>query len=98
MNRFTAENNFFDDDELQFDHHRGRPSIVDWEGVVESGKWFFLPNSLRTESAVKNDTRPNAPTRYICNGYKFVTSKTTHPSTGEEGLAIKCSFYPDDDV
>jgi|TARA_B100000035_G_scaffold139711_1_gene119057 hypothetical protein len=94
---FTAENNFFEDDELQFDQHKhGRPSIVDWDGVVDSGKWFFLPNSVRSESAVINDNRPSPPTRYLCDGYKFTMKKTTHPDTGEGGLAIKCTLYPDD--
>tara|TARA_R100001163_G_scaffold1811_4_gene2848 strand:+ start:1409 stop:1702 length:294 start_codon:yes stop_codon:yes gene_type:complete len=93
---FTAENNFFEDDELKFDLYRkGRPSVVDWEGVVESGKWFFLPNSKRSENAVLNDDRPNAPTRYTYNGYKFSMKKTVNPFTGEEGLGIKCILYPD---
>ena len=96
---FTQENNFFDDGELEFDQFRkGRPSNVDWDGIVESGKWFFLCNSLRTESAVENDNRPSQPKRYdICKGYKFTMKKTNHPVTGEGGLAIKCIQYPDDE-
>lgn len=93
---FTEENNFFDDGELQFNEKRGRPSLVNWDNVINSNKWYFLNNTERSEIAIKNDSRPQPPAKLVCEGYKFTIKKCTHPNSGEQGLAIRCVQYPDD--
>ena len=95
MSFFTSENGFFDDNQVEFYQRGGRPSIVPWDDIVESGKWWFMPNSVRTEKAIKNNGTPQTPCRYMSAGYKFSMRKSSHPVTGEEGLMIKCVLYPD---
>ncbi len=96
MSFFTGENGYFDDDQIEFRRPGGgRTSIIDWDNIIESGKWFFLPNSLRTERAVEKNGTPKPPQRILCEGYKFSMRQAPNPSTGEEGLMIKCTLYPD---
>tara|TARA_B100001059_G_scaffold103883_1_gene103744 strand:+ start:196 stop:489 length:294 start_codon:yes stop_codon:yes gene_type:complete len=95
MTNFTKANGFFDIEELEFESRSGRPSVIDWDGIIESGKWYFLPNSLRTEKAIMNNGHPSPPPQILCEGYKFSMRKTKNPNTGENGLGIKCILYPD---
>ncbi len=95
MSFFTNENGFFDDDQIELCQRGGRPSVIPFDDIVESGKWWFMPNTLRTKNAIRDDSRPNTPFRFSSQGYKFSFRKSTHPVTGEEGLMIKCVVYPD---
>ena len=91
---------FFSEHQLSFDGYgTGRnKSIIDWDGMIESGQWFFLPNSSRSKKAIKNDLRPTTPLDLYMEGYRFTIRKATNPNTNEKGLAIKCVKYPDDHI
>jgi len=95
---FTQENNFFDDDELISAKRGGKPKGYepDWDAIIDSGKWFFIPNSQRTPSAVKHNSSYKVPLHLQCEGYKFHQHKKRNPRTDEWGLGIKCSQYPED--
>ena len=88
---------FFSKSQLSFDDYdTGRnKSFIDWDGMIESGQWFFLPNSSRSKKAIKNDLRPETPPYLYMEGYRFTIRKATNPNTNEKGLAIKCVRYPD---
>ena len=95
MSFFTTENGYFDDEQLTFTKRGGRTSNIDWDGMIESGKWYFIPNSQRTEKAIKNNGTPKPPSQIDREGYKFSMRKAQNPVTEEWGLAIKCVVYPD---
>lgn len=75
------------DSHLFEDSTRGKTSLIPWE-QIPVGCFFFLPNSMRTESSIKHDARPKIPKNLKEKGYNFTTRKSKNQKTGEWGLRI----------
>ena len=63
----------------------------DFDNLTEVGQWFFIPFSKMTKGQIRNESRPQAPNRLICEGRRFKTMKGYFSINGqpeEVGIAV----------
>ena len=65
---------------------RGVEQKYNWD-AMNVGTKFFIPNSDRSESAIRNGSRPSLPDRLVRQGRRIKTSKAIY--RGEEGLVVE---------